>query len=191
VSDTESSLRELHGDISRCTRCDLHRMRTKAVPGDGSFSASIMFVGEGPGRHEDLQGLPFVGAAGKYLGELLASLSIGRQDVYITNVVKCRPPDNRDPLDHEKELCLPYLRKQVSLIKPRIICSLGNHALRTLVDRDLFISRVHGQFFRKGKYTFFALYHPAAALYNQQLKKIFVEDFEKLGAFLKSYEYNQ
>jgi DNA polymerase len=160
-----------------------------AVPGDGSFSAPIMFVGEGPGKQEDLQGLPFVGAAGKYLDELLSSLALRRGDIFITNVVKCRPPGNRDPLDQEKEQCLPYLRKQVSLIKPRIICSLGNHALKTLVNKEFFISQVHGQFFKKGSYFFFALYHPAAALYNPQLKKVFLEDFKKLETFLKRDEY--
>jgi uracil-DNA glycosylase len=182
---------EVHKEILVCDKCALHEARTKAVPGSGFFNAPVMFVGEGPGRQEDLEGLPFVGAAGKYLGELLSSINLKREDVFITNVVKCRPPGNRDPLDEEKEICLPYLRRQVSLIKPAVICPLGNHALKTLVSKEMFISKVHGQIFKKGSYVFFTLYHPAAALYDQKLKKVFTEDFEKLGAFLQKYEYDK
>jgi DNA polymerase len=188
VAELDEKIAALHSAIRKCTICPLSRSRTQAVPGDGSLEARIMFVGEGPGAQEDREGKPFVGAAGKFLNELLSRINLSRGDVFITNVVKCRPPENRDPLDTEKEACLPYLRKQVSLIKPLLICTLGNHAMRTLIDRDLFISQVHGKRFTKGKYTFTALYHPAAALYQQSLKETLIEDFLHLGEYIKEHE---
>lgn len=158
---------ELNRDIRHCTRCPLCRTRTRSVAGEGSIHSRIMFVGEAPGAQEDAQGRPFVGPAGDLLAELLAGVGIPRQEVFITNVLKCRPPDNRDPADYEVEKCIPYLRRQVALMRPPIICTLGNAAYRNLVDASASISRVRGQFFEKGRFSFFATYHPAAALHSQ------------------------
>jgi len=188
VPELEEKITALHNTIKECKLCPLSRSRTQTVPGDGSVHARIMFVGEGPGAQEDREGRPFVGAAGKFLNELLSSISLSRGDVFITNVVKCRPPGNRDPNDEEKTLCLPYLRKQVALISPLLICTLGNHAMRTLIDKDLFISQVHGKRYVKGRFTFTALYHPAAALYNQSLRATLLEDFLHLGEYIKKHE---
>lgn len=171
--------------IINCAKCRLSQTRTNAVPGMGSRCARIIFVGEGPGRNEDLQGEPFVGAAGKFLDEMLASINLKRKDIYITNVVKCRPPGNRDPRPDEINACLPYLRKQTKLIKPNIICAMGNSACRTLIDPSISISRIHGKFFRKKGFIFYALYHPAAALYNGSLKDTLREDFLRLGEYLR------
>jgi uracil-DNA glycosylase len=186
--DIREEIERLARTIRACTKCPLHMTRATAVPGDGSSEARIMFVGEGPGSQEDREGIPFVGAAGRFLNELLAAIGLDRREVFITNVVKCRPPKNRDPEEGEKKACLPYLRRQVSLIRPAIICTLGNHALRTLVGGNPFISHVHGSFFTKGDYTFFATYHPAAALYNQKLKTTLLEDFAALRKHVKEHE---
>lgn len=188
MPELEGKITALHNAIKECTLCPLSQSRTQTVPGDGSVHARIMFVGEGPGAQEDREGKPFVGAAGKFLNELLSSISLSRGDVFITNVVKCRPPGNRDPNDEEKASCLPYLRKQVALISPLLICTLGNHAMRTLIDKDLFISHVHGKRYAKGRFTFTALYHPAAALYNQSLRATLLEDFLHLGEYIKEHE---
>ncbi|MFP4498536.1 MAG: uracil-DNA glycosylase family protein, partial [Vulcanimicrobiota bacterium] len=128
---------DMEEEIRKCTLCRLSENRTNAVPGDGNRCADFMFVGEGPGKQEDLQGIPFVGAAGKLLDELLDSINLKREDIYITNVVKCRPPNNRDPRPEEVEACIPYLRKQTKIIKPKVICTLGNTAGRKLVRPDM------------------------------------------------------
>lgn len=174
----------LEENVRTCPKCRLCKTRTNAVPGDGDRCADIMFVGEGPGKQEDLKGVPFVGAAGKFLDELLDSIGLNREDVYITNVVKCRPPGNRDPRDDEIDACLPYLRAQTKLIKPRLICTLGNAAGRTLVKKGLAISKYHGKFIKKKGYTFCLLYHPAAALYNNNLKDVLRADFQRLKKYL-------
>lgn len=140
-----------------------------------------MFVGEAPGAQEDLQGQAFVGRAGQLLTRLIEGIGMRRDDVYITNVVKCRPPGNRNPADSEIEACLPYLRRQVGLMRPRIICTLGNYAFKSLVDSNASVSKVHGQFFTKGRFLFFATYHPAAALRQRALVDTMVRDFETLG----------
>ncbi|MDQ7822423.1 MAG: uracil-DNA glycosylase [Candidatus Eremiobacteraeota bacterium] len=183
-----AQLLELHDAVRQCRKCPLSETRTYAVPGEGNLSARVMFVGEGPGAQEDSEGKPFVGAAGRLLGELLSSIGLTRGDVFITNVVKCRPPGNRDPLDEEIARCLPYLRKQVLLMKPLLLCTLGKHALRTLVDSNLSISAVHGKLFTKGNYRFFAMYHPAAALYQQKLKETLAGDFITLRKHLEDNE---
>jgi DNA polymerase len=172
---------DLLADITHCTRCGLARTRTHAVPGDGNQQADIMFVGEAPGANEDAQGLPFVGAAGKLLNELLDGIGVPRDAVYITNILKCRPPGNRNPGDDEIARCLPYLRRQVALMRPKIIVTLGSFAFKSLVDGAAAISRVHGQFFEKGRFLFFATYHPAAALYHGALKEVMQRDFAVLG----------
>jgi DNA polymerase len=185
VAQNDELFDSLEEKIKACTLCDLHKTRNRAVPGSGSREAGIMFVGEGPGKNEDNQGLPFVGAAGSFLTELLTSINLDRLDIYITNIVKCRPPNNRNPLPVEMDLCLPYLREQFLLIKPKVICTLGRFAANRLIDPDLQISRDHGKFFKKKGQVFCALYHPAAALYNGNLKQVIKEDFLELGRFLE------
>jgi DNA polymerase len=172
---------DLQRDIKHCTRCDLCRTRTRAVPGQGALDASLMFVGEAPGSQEDLQGKAFVGPAGKLLTSLLAGIDVQREEVFITNVLKCRPPGNRNPSDTEIERCMPYLRRQVSLMRPRIICTLGSFAFKSLVDAGTSISRAHGRFFPKGRFLFFATYHPAAALRQSQLVDVMARDFDVLA----------
>ena len=161
-------------------KCDLHKNRTNAVPGEGPPDARIMFVGEGPGQNEDEQGRPFVGAAGKFLTELLESIGLKRCDVFITNIVKCRPPNNRAPRKSEIEACNPYLQSQIRLINPRIVCALGTPAITTLMGDEYSASRFHGKPFAKGKVTFLPMYHPAAALYDASLKETIFHDFQIL-----------
>lgn len=181
---SEDSLEKIREEVLVCHLCRLSKSRTIAVPGEGASRAKLLFVGEGPGRQEDLAGKPFVGAAGKLLSELLESINLSREKVFITNIVKCRPPENRDPLKDEIEACLPYLRRQVVLIKPSLICTLGNYALKYLIDENLAISQAHGKVFKKGKINFFAFYHPAAALYNQKLRNTLFSDIAKLKEVL-------
>ncbi len=145
-----------------------------------------MFVGEAPGEQEDLQGKPFVGAAGKLLAELLESINLRRDEVYITNIVKCRPPNNRPPRKDESESCRPYLKRQIALINPRVICPMGNSAIGTLLGSDESVTAVHGIPFEVGSITYFPMYHPAAALYTVALKRVMQDDFRKLRALLDS-----
>ncbi len=164
--------------------CALRETATQAVPGDGSADAEIMFIGEAPGKNEDEQGVPFIGAAGKFLAEMLAAIGLKREDIYITNVVKYRPPDNRDPNPEEIEACMPWLHEQIRIIKPKIIITLGRHAMEHFIPGKK-ISEVHGQAFRRifddiGPQVFFALYHPAAALYNGGMRQTLIEDFKKI-----------
>jgi DNA polymerase len=149
-------------------------------------SSRIIFVGEAPGEQEDAQGRPFVGAAGKLLTELLASVGLRREDVYITNIVKCRPPGNRPPRKDETKSCKPYLDRQISLINPRIICPMGNSAIHSLMDSDKSVTDLHGRPVEIGQVTFFPMYHPAAALYTFQLRKVMEEDFKQLQRLLNS-----
>jgi DNA polymerase len=144
-----------------------------------------MFVGEGPGEQEDLKGRPFVGAAGKLLDQLIETLSLKRKDVFITNIVKCRPPGNRDPLPEEISSCQPFLIGQIGLICPRIICTLGRHAFHTLVDPQKNITRAHGQPTTKDGIIYFPTFHPAAALYHDSVLYQLIEDFQKLKVLLK------
>lgn len=164
--------------------CQLRETAIQAVPGDGNAEAEIMFVGEAPGKNEDEQGKPFVGAAGKFLGEMLATINLKREDIYITNVVKYRPPENRDPEPEEIEACMPWLHEQIKIIEPKIIVTLGRHALEHFIPGKK-ISEVHGQAFRRkfddiGEQVFFSLYHPAAALYNGGMRQTLIEDFKKI-----------
>ncbi len=176
-------LEALHQEVRMCTKCPLARGRTYAVPGEGPRHAKVMFVGEAPGFHEDRQGRPFVGAAGAFLNELLASIGLKREDVYITNIIKCRPPGNRDPYMDEIEACSPYLDRQVALINPKVIVTLGRYSLAHWLPKAK-ISQVHGKPIRVGDRTVFPMYHPAAALHQPALKRAVEEDFQKLGAFL-------
>jgi len=177
-------LEQLREKTLSCDRCVLSQTRNNVVFGHGNPDADIVFVGEAPGFNEDKQGLPFVGAAGKLLTELLASIGISREDVYIANVLKCRPPGNRDPLPEEIAVCKPILFAQLSLIKPRVVVTLGAHASRTILGRDISISKIHGQVFEADGFTVFPIYHPAAALYARATKEYLEEDFRKLKAFL-------
>ncbi|TMD87504.1 MAG: uracil-DNA glycosylase [Chloroflexi bacterium] len=167
-----------------CVKCSLHATRTQAVPGVGPCPADIMIVGEAPGFNEDRQGEPFVGAAGKLLDTLLARIGLGRSDVYITNVLKCRPPQNRDPMPNEVESCSPYLARQLALIKPKVILILGRHALERLLPGQGSISRIHGSLVRRGEVAFVPLYHPAAALHNGALVADLEHDFDIVKAYL-------
>ena len=180
-----AGLEAIHQAIRACEACTLHASRTNAVPGEGSPTADIMFVGEGPGFNEDKQGRPFVGAAGQFLNELLASIGLRREDVFITNMVKCRPPNNRDPFPGELEACDHYLDEQIGQIQPKIIVPLGRHALSHWFPNES-IGRVRAKPKRIGNVTLFPLYHPAAALHNGGLRATIEEDFGKLGALLAS-----
>jgi len=183
-SDLEAALAEVGEEIRRCRRCELSRARTRAVPGEGRADAQIMFVGEGPGGEEDAQGRPFVGAAGRLLTNLLRTIGVDRREVFITNVVKCRPPGNRDPLPEEIEACNEYLLTQIALIKPKIICTLGRFAGQTLIAKGLGISREHGKARRISGILYVPLYHPAAALHQQGLIDALEADFRGLRAIL-------
>lgn len=160
------TLQELAQEASGCIRCRLAGGRTQVVFGVGSPTADVMFIGEGPGYHEDKQGEPFVGAAGQLLNKMLGEIGLSRQDVYIANVVKCRPPGNRDPLPDEIEACRPYLAGQVEAIDPRLVVTLGNFATRVILDRQVSISRVRGQRFEWEHRTVVPTFHPAAILHG-------------------------
>ncbi len=178
-----SDLQELHQRIASCPDCDLCRTRTNAVPGEGPPNAEILFVGEGPGFYEDQQSRPFVGPAGKFLEELLASIGLRRDQVFITNVVKCRPPNNRDPLPGEIEACRKYLNRQIELIRPKVIVSLGRYSLAWFFPGDK-ISKAHGQVKVKDGIYFIPMYHPAAALHAGNMRKVIEEDFKKIPAVM-------
>ncbi len=179
-----SELNQLHAEVRACVKCGLHATRTQAVPGVGPCPADIMIVGEAPGFNEDRQGEPFVGAAGKLLDTLLARIGLGRSDVYITNVLKCRPPQNRDPMPNEVESCSPYLARQLSMIKPKVVLILGRHALERLLPGQGSISRIHGSMVRRGDVAYVPLFHPAAALHNGALVADLEHDFDRVKAYL-------
>jgi uracil-DNA glycosylase len=173
--------------VRACTKCGLHATRTQAVPGVGPCPADVMIVGEAPGFNEDRQGLPFVGPAGKLLDTLLARIGLSRADVYITNVLKCRPPQNRDPMPDEAEACTPYLKRQLDLIKPKVVLILGRHALEQLLPGQGSISRVHGSLVLRGDVAWVPLYHPAAALHNGSLVSELEHDFDRVRAYLDKF----
>jgi uracil-DNA glycosylase family 4 len=187
ASATEA-LGALHDSMRECSDCGLSAERTQVVFGVGSPDAELMFVGEGPGFHEDKQGEPFVGQAGRLLTELLAGIGLARADVYIANVVKCRPPENRDPAIDEIEACSPHLLEQIAIIRPKIICTLGRFATKLLGETELSMTAVHGKAKERtlaGVQTvIFPVFHPAAALYAPTNKKVLEEDFGRLRALL-------
>ncbi|MBX4199316.1 uracil-DNA glycosylase [Candidatus Saccharibacteria bacterium] len=162
---------------------ELAEQATQLVFGDGNADAELVFIGEAPGKNEDEQGLPFVGAAGRFLNEMLASIGLSREDIYITNFVKYRPPNNRDPLPQEKEAFLPYLRSQLEVIKPKLVVTLGRHSMDSLLP-GLQISKVHGQPKRYSGQVYMPLFHPAAALYNGSMRQTLLEDFERIPMVL-------
>ena len=178
-----SELADLHNQIQACQKCILSQGRTNAVPGQGPEDADVMFIGEGPGFHEDRQGIPFVGAAGNYLNELLAKIDLKREDVYITNVVKCRPPGNRDPQPPEIEACRPYLDEQIALIHPRLIVTLGRFSMQRYFP-GASISRIHGQPKRVGSVIYYPMFHPAAALHQPRWRSLLEEDILKIPGLL-------
>jgi len=182
--NTEDTLAQIAKEVSVCTNCALHESRKKSVPGEGPANAEIMFIGEGPGFHENEQGRPFVGAAGKFLDQLLAQAGVTRADVWIGNVVKCRPPENRDPLPDELSACDKYLERQIEAINPSIIVTLGRFSMGKFMSGAK-ISQVHGQMRKVGDRYVIAMFHPAAALHQAALKPAILADFAKLPELLK------
>jgi DNA polymerase len=178
-----SELTDLYEAVKLCQECILAQGRINSVPGEGPEDAEIMFIGEGPGFHEDRQGRPFVGAAGKYLEELLASIDLNREQVYITNVVKCRPPGNRDPQPDEIAACRPYLDRQIDLIRPRLVVTLGRFSMQRYFPGAA-ISRIHGQPKRVGSVIYLPMFHPAAALRQPRWRNFVEEDILKVPELL-------
>ena len=189
--ENADSLEIIFDEVKNCTKCPLYKFAKNPVPGAGSPKAKIMFIGEGPGEKEDEQGLPFVGSSGKLLDEMLASIDLKREDVYIANVVKHRPPGNRDPKPDEVSSCWPYLERQIRVLKPKLIVCLGRHSLARFLPDMGAISQVHGRAFKKGDQAFMALYHPAVGLYNGGMRKTLFEDFKKIKIALKKITNNQ
>jgi uracil-DNA glycosylase len=188
AAERREDLVALYREASVCVRCPLHEGRTNVVFGNGSADADLMFVGEAPGHHEDLQGLPFVGRAGQLLDQLLGDIGLSRNDVFVANVLKCRPPGNRDPQQDEIDTCKPYLNRQIELIEPSVICTLGNFATKLLTRSNRGITSVHGrpQVHELGgrPVRVFPLYHPAAALRSTGTLEQLREDFSRLPALL-------
>ncbi len=192
-------MKRLTKQMLHCNLCALREGCRQVVPGEGSAEAEVMFIGEGPGAKEDELGRPFVGAAGKFLDEMLAEVGLKREDVYIANMVKCRPPANRDPLPEEKKTCWPWLEKQISIIRPKLIVTLGRHSMEKFFPQAK-ISRDHGRALRreieifddslqgriKIKQAFFILYHPAAALYNGGMREVLLADFKNIPKVLRA-----
>jgi DNA polymerase len=173
------SLERVAAEVKVCTKCPLSQSRTNAVPGEGPAHARILFIGEGPGFHEDRQGRPFVGASGQYLEQLLAGINMRREEVFITNVVKCRPPGNRDPMPNEIIACKEYLDRQLALIKPSVVVTLGRYSMERFFPGQS-ISRIHGIPKRVGDVFYLPLYHPAAALRRPDWRQQMEEDFHKI-----------
>ena len=170
----------LEGACLNCQKCDLWRTRTNVVIGKGNKNADIMFIGEGPGEQEDLQGYPFVGPAGQLLDKMLGAINLRIDDVYIANVVKCRPPHNRDPKEEEQQACMNYLRYQFKLVEPKIVVCLGRIAAQAIIDKDFRITRQRGQWFERKGYWFTATYHPSALLRDAEKKRPAWEDFKSI-----------
>ena len=179
------SLDEIHADLVNCRRCILCETRTTVVFGVGNPEAEVMFIGEAPGRQEDLGAEPFIGAAGQYLNELLALAGFSRPEIYIANVLKCRPPENRDPLPAEIEVCSPFLREQVRSIAPEIIVTLGNFATRFILRTDRGISGLRGKIHITGPFSVLPVFHPAAAIYDRSKQAVMDDDFRLLGRLIE------
>lgn len=176
-----SELQEIARQIHACFDCRLAQGRTLAVPGEGPEEADLIFIGEAPGYYEDKQGRPFVGAAGQFLEQLLASIGLTREQVFIANMVKCRPPNNRDPLPGEIAACSKYLDRQIELLRPRVVVALGRHSLAKFLPGES-ISKARGKPRRHGSFILYPMYHPAAALHQQSLRRIVEEDFKAIPA---------
>jgi DNA polymerase len=171
---------ELKSECESCQKCALGATRTNCVFGVGNTQAKLMFIGEAPGEQEDLSGIPFVGRAGQLLDKFLYAVDIKREDVYIANILKCRPPKNRDPLPEEEDACIGYLREQVALINPKVIVCLGRISAMRLIKPDFKITKEHGTWFKKGNYLMTAVYHPAALLRDPRKKEDMLEDMKKI-----------
>jgi len=193
MKDIEQKLKKIKEEVISCRKCSLYKTRTCPVIGEGNHQTKIVFVGEGPGASEDRTGYPFCGAAGKILDELLNAVEIKREEVYICNILKCRPPGNRDPQKEEIEACVPYLEKQIEIIKPEVVCPLGRFAMEFLMekfglkDQIQGISKIHGKAFESRslfqKITLIPFYHPAVATYNANMKEVLKKDFQVLEKF--------
>ncbi len=184
TNDRSAKLEAIAAEIAACARCELHEERTNAVPGAGAANADIFFLGEGPGAQEDQQGLPFVGRSGQFLDELLNGIELNREKVFITNVVKCRPPGNRSPHVDEVRGCATYLDRQLELVRPRLVVTLGRFAMERFFSYGR-ISQIHGQPRRMDGVVVLPLYHPAAALYRGSLRSVVQEDFRRIPELLK------
>jgi len=182
-----SALSELNTEIALCQQCEIAKYRNKVVPGEGAEDADIMFIGEAPGWHEDQQGRPFVGPAGKYLDELLASIGLKRGQVYIANVIKCRPQGNRDPLPQEIQNCHSWLERQIEIIRPKMIVTLGRYSM-VMFFPGKSISKIHGTAQKRDNVIYYAMYHPAAALHQQSLRHAIEEDMLKIPPLLAEAE---
>ena len=185
-----NSIQQISDIISDCPNCNLAKTRFNAVPGQGNAKAKIMFVGEAPGKNEDLKGEPFIGIAGKKLSIALKSAGITREEVYITNIVKCRPPNNRVPTSIERDTCQEYLKKEIEIIKPKIICILGNTAFGSLLDGKE-ITKFRGKIVSKDNQLYFLTVHPAATIYNQKLISVLEKDIKKLFMMIKELNDNK
>ncbi len=183
VEERRPALQALNEGVGRCVDCVLSKGRTRAVPGEGPPDAEIMLIGEGPGYYEDQQGRPFVGAAGQFLEQLLASIGLKRTDVYITNVVKCRPPGNRDPLPEEIGACSKWLTQQLAIIEPKVVVTLGRYSLARFFP-GVAISRIHGEGRKVGNRWVVPMYHPAAALHQGNLRAVIEQDFRKIPEYV-------
>ncbi len=178
------NIETIRQEVIECTKCDLCKTRTNSVPGKGNFNSDVIFVGEAPGRNEDLHGEPFVGIAGKKLSLALEGAGVSRDEVYITNTVKCRPPKNRVPSVTEKETCQEYIQKEIEIIKPKIICVLGNTAFGSILGGSE-ITKFRGKVGRKDHQLYFITIHPAATIYNQGLIEVLKEDIKKLFGLIR------
>jgi len=185
-NDKREKLKEFYLKIRDCEKCELSKVRTKFVFGSGSADAQIMFVGEAPGKNEDLQGLPFVGQAGKLLDELLYSIGFDRNEVFIANVLKCRPPGNRDPRIEEIDTCKGYLVEQIKIIDPKIICTLGRFSTQLLLGTNKGISNLRGKIFKIESHVVMPINHPAAVLYTPSKMGVLKEDFQKIKRLIDS-----
>ena len=176
-------IEDLYREVHSCKQCSLSKTRRYAVPGEGPITAKIMFVGEAPGYNEDQQGKPFIGAAGQFLESLLIGIGLNRREVYICNVVKCRPPENRDPLPGELAACRPYLDRQIAILKPRLIVTLGRFSME-LAYKGVAISKVHGMQKKVGDITYLPMFHPAAALHQPKYRSMIEEDFARIPGIM-------
>lgn len=182
-----SVLTELYEEIANCRDCELAKHRTKVVPGEGPEDAELLFIGEAPGWYEDQQGRPFVGPAGAFLNQLLSSIGLSREQVYIANVIKCRPPGNRDPLPAEIQACRKWLDRQIEIMQPRIIITLGRYSLARYFPNES-ISKIHGKARKEGKVVCYPMYHPAAALHQGSLRQIIEADMLRIPGILQQAE---
>ena len=172
-------IEQIKQEVIKCTKCELSETRTNSVPGKGNFKSDVIFVGEAPGKNEDEKGEPFIGIAGKKLSNALENAGISRDDIYITNIVKCRPPSNRVPKTNERETCQEYLKQEISIIKPKLICILGNTVFNSILGGSE-IMKYRGKIAQKNEQLYFITIHPAATIYNQKLVDVFKEDIKKL-----------